>query len=530
MARIFDDIRKGLNLLGILAWVALANTAAVRQASAEQSPISFGIEKGRVSPRLAPKVKDHAGIFMLDYQDIRLPGNESLDFLGYHLLSPLNDWLYFGIGSYAPFLKGEYGGFMAFGVKLHAQRKITDHIFVNGGFAFGGGGGGKSIAQSIKLSGTGGYLHSYIGLGYAFEKFSAGVNISHMKFHKSSIDSTQINVFLQRPFSYSTSPYGRHGDRVTPSTLPNSSAPLGDGYGSMIMAGLDNYAQINPQGSYKGLVGAVDLQYSKFMTKQRYWFYALGVGYKGLPTYNQAIGGIGYRFSLAPRITLYGQLGFGSGGYAPTLIDTGSGLLLYPKLAAEYRFNERLGFALTAGYSHAIDGTARNYTFGTALISHFRIANAATADSNAIQGQYKAFQFSLSHETAFNIRYKHLSSPPLNMLVIRGQKTLGTHFYVPLRAAISYQSYRGYPGYGEVSAGIGAISKNVAGARLQVFGELHVGANVQGPIARAAVGFEYGLSDELALRGFAAKTAGKTGFRSTSLGLGISRKFSLLNY
>lgn len=83
---------------------------------------------------------------------------------------------------------------------------------------------------------------------------------------------------------------------------------------SMISLGLENYSQIDPVGSYKGNIGAVDLQYSRFLGDKTYWYYALGVGFKGLETYNQILGGIGVRFALAPRINVYGQVGIGSVG------------------------------------------------------------------------------------------------------------------------------------------------------------------------------------------------------------------------
>ncbi len=75
------------------------------------------------------------GLFVLDYQDIQLPDNEEIDLLGFHILKPVNEWLYLGVGGYAPVSKGEYGGFMAFDVLLHAQRKVSGNLFVNGGLS-----------------------------------------------------------------------------------------------------------------------------------------------------------------------------------------------------------------------------------------------------------------------------------------------------------------------------------------------------------------------------------------------------------
>lgn len=460
------------------------------------------------------------GLFIVDYQNIKLPKNAEIDFIGYHILSPITDWLYFGFGGYAPFLKGEYGGFMAFGGLLHAKVNITDTLFATAGLSFGGGGGGKSVAHSIELSGTGGYMRGYVGFGYQFENFAVGANISRMTFLNSAINNTQINFFIEKPFTYSIGTYGNAGSPF--SSVPQSSR---NSFGSMVSFSLDNYVQINPVGSYKGVINAADIQFSNFMSENTYWYYAVAVGYKGLPIYNQVIAGVGARAALSERFRLYGQVGLGSGGYAPSLIDTGSGLLLYPKLSAEYRISDNLGLALTAGYLLALDGTSKNYTFGVALNRTF----GAASRQGTTQGQYDGYRFSLSHETLSGLRFNGLSLANLNMLTVQVDKLVSGTFYIPVRVAISYQSYLGFPGYGEVSTGIGIQNSYTAGDRFQFFGEVQIGANVQGIIVRPSIGLDYGLREGLALRASIGQTFGKKGFRSTNIVLGLTSRFSLLN-
>ena len=469
-------------------------------------------------------LNQRAGLFLLDYQNIQLPDNERIDLVGYHILTPINDWAYFGLGGYAPFLEGDFGGFMAFGVLAHAQIPISGNVFATAGLSFGGGGGGKSVTQSVELSGTGGYARGYLGLGYNFGNFALGANISHMEFFNSAINNTQINFFFQKPFAYQTGSFGRSGDHFT-------SAPpaIGDGFGSMVSFGLDNYIQINPVGSFKGAINAIDIQYSNFMSKNTYWYYALGVGYKGLPIYNQVVAGIGARVALFERVRLYGQLGLGSGGYAPTLIDTGSGLLLYPKFSAEYLLKSNTGISLSAGYVLALDGSARNFTLGASVNHHFGAPQPETEAAAPSSGQYDGYRFILSHETVFDLSFDGIPLSGLNMITIQADKMISDYVYIPLRAAISYQSYRGYPGYGEISAGIGLQNSYTAGNALQFFGEFQVGANVQGAIARSVIGLDYSLREGLALRATLGHTRGNTGFRSTGIALGLTSRFSLIN-
>ena len=469
-------------------------------------------------------INQHDGLFMLDYQDIRLPKNERIDLIGYHLLTPINDWAYFGVGGYAPFLQGEYGGFMAFGGLLHAQTNISENIFVNSGFSFGGGGGGKSIDHSKEFSGTGGYMRGYLGLGYEFNHFSIGANISHMAFLKSEINNSQLNVFVEIPFSYTTSLYGKAGEFFS-----SSKQLKGSDDEHMLSLGLDNYEQIDPIGSHKGMISVADFQYSSFISRQHYWYYSAAVGYRGIPIYNQIIVGMGGRIAFSNRVQLYGQLGIGSGGYAPELIDTGSGLLLYPKLSIEYLFNDSLGLSATSGYLYAVDGTSRNYTFGVALNHHFgtsRVKNSTAPQ----QGQYEGYRIKLSHETLTNLTFKNEPLANLNMLTFQADKLLTKHIYLPIRIAVSYQAYKGFPGYGEMSAGIGLQTRYNKGDAFQFFSELQVGANVEGAILRPSIGLDYSFSEDLAFHTSLGFTLGSQAFSSTSIELGLTRRFSLLDF
>lgn len=476
-------------------------------------------------PEQSTVMTPKSGLFIVDYQDIRLPDHDEIDLIGYHILSPVNQWAAFGIGGYAPFLKGEYGGFMAFGVLAHAQTPLADKLFATAGLSFGGGGGGRSVSGSVALSGTGGFAKAYMGLGYDFGPFALGATLSHFEFFKSKINNTQLAFFLQKPFQYALGPYGQAGAHFT-----RLSGNTTKGHGSMVGFGLDNYFQINPQAAYKGTINAADLQYSKFYSTHAYWYYALGVGYKGLPIYNQAVVGLGARFALSDRVNLYGQLGLGTGGYAPSLIDTGSGLLAYPKLSVEFLVRPSWGLSLTAGYVLALDGTARNLTFGLGLNRHF---NARTRESGTFSsqgGRFEGYHFSISNETALNLSFDGQPLASLNMISIQLDKNLSQSLYLPIRASISYQSYRGYPGYGEVSAGLGLQSRYAPEKPMQIFAEFHLGANVQGGIAKGVLGLAYSLREGLALRATMGQTLGQSHFRATNFSFGITSRFSLPVY
>ncbi len=505
------------HLLVALAAVSSLSSATPLLAQSESVAV------GDLSVPLS-RQRQHEGLLMVDYQQINVPGIEDIDLLGTHAMLRVNDWAYLGLGGYFPLAQGEYGGFMALGGIVHAQTNITDRIFVNAGLSFGGGGGGLSIAQSRQLSGTGGYLRTYAGLGYQFDGYALGLTYSSMEFKDSLIDDDQLSIFFQKDFGYRTGSYDKQNTGL--SFLPASEL---QGHGAMLSFGLDNYHQINPQGSYKGDIHAADLQYSNFGPRGGYWYVAAAAGYEGLPLYNQFIAGAGKRFALSERVNLYAQVGAGSGGYAPSLIETGSGLLVYPKVSAEYRLNNTTGVALTAGYLMSVDGSSRNATVGIALNRHFGNPAAENRRGNIISGRFKGYRFSVANETVTDVSYLDVKRDDFNMMTLQLDKSLGDHFYMPGRIAIAYEDYRSYPGNGEISLGLGVQSRYLSGDRMQFFGEVQLGANVEGPIVRPAVGVELAVNENVALRASVAQAYGRD-YEASSISLGLTSRFSLLEF
>ena len=468
-------------------------------------------------------------MIVLDYQVIPVPGEPSIDLMGFHVLNKLTDWLYVGVGAYAPLVKGEYGGFMAFDVTVHAQRRLWRNLFADAGLSLGGGGGGKDKEQSKVLTGTGGFVKGYIGLGYDFTDFSVGANVARMKFNQSIIDSTQFNVFVQVPFSYSIGSYASSGEKFA---AADAQGVFGDASENTLTWGLDNLVQIDPEGSHKATIRLIDLQFAHYMTSSTYWYASLGVGYHGLPLYNHLIGGLGYRLRASPRVDLHAQLGFGSGGWSPDRINTGSGLLVYPKATAEYAISRNFGLSLFAGYLFAPTGSSKNYTFGASLSYHLHPDRAiSSAQETSDDILYKGYRFSLFQQTAFNVRDRDVDGARINMLSAQFDAIVSDHVYIPIQGAVAYEAYRDYPGYGEVLAGVGIQSKYDKDNRLQFFGQLLGGTNAHGPVLKAGIGMNFGLSDRLAIYASAGKTvatlSNKTNFKSDNVGLGMTYRFSM---
>ncbi len=481
----------------------------------------------------APALRANAALILLDYQVIRVPGDQPIDLLGFHVNKQVADGLYVGAGLYAPLLKGEYGGFTAFDINAHARQRLAGRWFATAGLSVGGGAGGRSVENAKSLSGTGGFYKAYLGLGHDFGAFALGANVSKMKFTRSAINGTQGNLFLEIPYSYLTGPFAAHGQRLSAGEARQAAAASSE---RMLTVVFDNFRQRNPEGTYKGGFNIADLQYAQYFARDSYWYAGLGVGYRGLPLYNQVMGGVGQRVALTPDVTLYGQLGVGSGGYAPERINTDAGLLVYPRVSAEVALTRSLGLSLSAGYLVAPKGTSKNTSFGVALTHHLRVADTAAGSGSGSGSVYslpthQAFRVSLFQQTDIGVRFMGTARGQLQMIGIQADAMLDDRWYIPLQASVATSTYLGYPGYGELLAGIGLQSRTGPGDRVQVFGEVLAGTNVHGLGVKANGGVRYSLNDRTALHlragHFEARSAAGNRFSAHSVGLGLDYRFSI---
>jgi hypothetical protein len=500
----------GLLLIAVLSAARGEETAA--GASASSGPL---LEPSRT-------------LILLDYQTVDVRGDAPIDLMGAHFFRQVNDWLLLGFGVQAPLVSGNYGGFATFDVGAYAKKDLGSRVFATAGLFGGAGAGGRSVENAKTLSGSGTLTRAFVGLGYDFGGFSAGVNLSKLKIRHAAVGGTQAAVFLELPYSVLTGPFAMQGQPLTPADASWARAESGP---SMLTLGADNFHQLRPQGSRQGNFSLADLQFSHFFLNDTYWFAGLGIGYRGLPTYNQFLGGVGQRLRLSPRIALYGQLGIGSSGYAPEVIDTGPGLVVYPKLAAEYALTRNVGLSLTAGYMAAAKGSSRNLAYGVALTRHNGVQDGAdTAWPAGAAPTFRGVRLGLFQQSEFNLRYAGVDKGSLPMLGIQGDLLLDDHWYVPLQAAAAYGSYLGYPGYDEVLAGIGLQSRAAPADRLQYFGQLMAGANLHGRAAKASLGTRVFLNDRLSLNVVAGRVAAQSAsgnrFSANSLALGLETRFS----
>ncbi len=475
------------------------------------------------------RLKANRSLLMVDYQVVRVAGDEPIDLVGFHVMNEVADGLYLGAGLFAPHFKGVYGGFTAYDITLHGQRKIGPKWTLQAGLSLGGGAGGRSVENAKSLSGTGAFYKAYAGLGYDLGPAVLGLNLSKMSFQRSTINGTQANAYVQVPFQYLSGPWASHGQRLTSAEERTATGAASE---RMLMLSQDTFSQINPQGSYKGNWSNVELQFSQYFARDTYWLANLGVGYRGMPLYNQVLGGVGQRLRVSSNITLYGQLALGSGGYAPERINTDSGFVVYPRLSAEVALTRDLGLSLSAGYLVAPEGTSKNRSIGIALTRHLRASpGPAATDSSGSGALFQGYRVGLFHQTQPSVSFAGIDRGRLSLVGIQAEALLNERWYIPVQAAIAYTTYLGYPGNGELLGGLGVQTLATRDDRLQGFAELMVGTNVHGLAVKAGLGLRYFVNDRIALRAMAghieARSAARNRYSADSVSLGFDYLFSM---
>lgn len=463
---------------------------------------------------------------MLDYQTVRVRGDASIDLMGLHLYKDIADGISIGAGLMGPLVSGQYGGFMGASVGLQMRKRLGGPVFGLLSVAAGAGAGGRSPEHAKRLAGSGAFARGQLGLGYDFGDFSVGAGVSALKFRRSLIDSRQLDVFVDIPFSYLSGPHRAHGRELAPDDDARAAREMGE---SMLSFSLDNYQQLHATGTYRGTVRSGEFQFAHYLAPDLYWFANFASAYSGLPTYNQLLGGLGRRWRVTRDWTLYAQLGLGSGGYAPEQIDTGPGLLVYPKLSAEVAITPTLGLAVSAGYLSAPKGSSRNPTYGLTLTRHLRAGRHG--NEAATPARYEGLRLTLLHQTDAHLRFRGTERPALQMLGLQIDMPVNERWYLPMQASAAYNSYLGYPGYAELFAGIGWQSPRVAGERWQVFGQLMGGANVHGKGGKFNVGVRALISDRLALSLSAGRIEARSGsggrYEADNWVLGLDYRFAI---
>lgn len=304
----------------------------------------------------------------MHFEEVDLPGNEKMGFLGGSLLYDVNSWLSVGPSAYGA-LTGERGGFITLGVTADARYPISKNLDLSASYFVGGGGG----RGGFTLSGGGLMLRSSLGVDWHTDDWGTfGLGVSNVDFPSGTISSTQPYISYSFPFDTmigdgwkKRQSYNRFGGGgLKPSRQEISVVMRHYQVPDGVLT--DGGA---PQHKTVDLLGAEWLRYlddNRFLRLEAEG--AMGGKSTG---YMQILVGGGYRHMLSDSTALKASVSAGvAGGGA---VATGGGFLLDGQLSLQQDLSKNLFVELGAGYAMAPDGDFEavslagklGYRFGT---------------------------------------------------------------------------------------------------------------------------------------------------------------------
>ena len=150
--------------------------------------------------------------------------------------------------------------------------------------------------------------------------------------------------------------------------------------------------------------------------------------------------------------------------------------------------------------------------------------------------RYRGFRISMFSQTQLNVKVDKKNHHNVNLISIQLDNQINDNLYFATQVSIAYNDFLGYPGYGELLAGIGIENKYIKSNNFQNFFQILIGTNIHGVILKPSISTNYNLNDSYAIYGQLGYTMSVNGlnlykenrsFSNYNMGLGLSYRFSL---
>lgn len=477
-----------------------------------------------------PKEETQIGFGQIDFLSIKMPDNESnMDFTGIHYNFKLNDWSYAGLGFYGA-VSGIRGGFFTLGINAGVQQKITDNLFIDTSFHFGGGGGASAP------DGGGAFILPHLNLGYDFKYFKATAGYSYINFFdKGTINSSQFNVAVQIPLLFKTTGFKQRENFFTVDNLKNSSWNANSNRISLLMHLNNLYVT---KGSYESkTIRLAGFELNSYLNNNFFFFLKADGAYHGIRAgYMDILLGGGYHLSMNKnRTNILAKFGVGAGGGGG--VDTKGGFLIYPDISIEQKLFDNIYVSINKGYLLTPDSHFSSSSFGFGLKYYVdRDGTNSTGKTFSI-GKFKGIETIVKQDLYLDAARDNNGGFNQNMHQISLQINFFLNKYIYASGQTSFANFGDAGAYAEGIVGLGiqtnTFFSNTTSLFAQVLGGAAGGGGIstgQGLIVKPSIGANYKLSDKLNLRGGLGYVKARGGnLSSTYLNFGISYNFSFLS-
>lgn len=313
--------------------------------------------------------------YRFTYDQLSLPGNETMGLFGGYLLWEPTESSYIGLGIFSA-LEGKRGGFFVGGVETGWRPLVLGkNLYFDAGLFIGAGGGGGAP------QGGGLMLRPHLGLVYNLENYRLGLQRSSVLFPDGDISSNQWVLSIEIPFQtvrLAGWPSVGKNTAIHKSTLWNQ-----HGRDKVILVKLHS---LSPNGSkkvsgadLKNNLALMGIELQSHFSDHGYTLFAVdGAWGGGIDGYAQVQLGVGYQLPLSQKNSLLASLSLGGAGGGA--VNTGGGVTLELEMAYRQFFSKHWGWQLGVGYLSAPDGEFEASMVSLSTVYRYRSLNMDSSE------------------------------------------------------------------------------------------------------------------------------------------------------
>jgi hypothetical protein len=480
-----------------------------------------------------PEIKNQKGFIKLDFLSLKMfetsiANEPNMELTGIHYNLLLNENFYTGVGIYGA-VTGKRGGFFTLGINAGFKQKITNRLYIDTGFHFGGGGGASAP------DGGGAFILPHLNLGYDFKAFSLNTGWSFVTFFDEGlIKGNQLNVALEIPLSFNYSNYDAT-EKIFSEALLSASSWKQETKKTSFLVHFNNL-KVKNEGRLKGkTINLAGFEFANYFTKNWFAFLKVDGAYGGIKAgFMDVFLGGGYHFSCNKTNTnIVLKLAAGAGGGGG--VDSDGGFMLSPDISIEQKIFNEVYLALNKGYVFTPSRVFSTSSYGIGL-KYYLERNGTFSNERAFKkGKFKGVEIVLKQDWYFNA--KRITETTEDMHQISLQINLDLNENLFLAGQTSFANFGNAGAYAEGLIGAGIKTNNVAIHNTTLFAQVLAGAagggNIgtgEGLIIKPSLGTDYQLNNTLSIRGSIGYVKAKGGSLSNSfINFGLKYNFSFLN-
>ncbi|MDX8405436.1 MAG: hypothetical protein R8K50_04720 [Mariprofundus sp.] len=298
------------------------------------------------------------------FEDLKLPANEHMGFLGSTLLFDVGSWYSVGIGAYGA-LTGNRGGFITTGLTAEARQSLSEHVEVNSGLFVGGGGG----RGGYLLTGGGLMLRYHAGIQYTSGLGNIGAGYSFVDFPDGVIHSSQPYLSYEYTFPTTIEP----GWIDPPATEYSGYAKeVEQEFGVVLHTYKVRRGVLQDNGVTRQYprINVMGVEWNRYLDKNLFVHVetagAMGGKSQG---FMQILFGGGYRMAVMDGtwLKVISSVGVAGGG----AVATGGGLLLHESVGLQQQLGDRFYTEGDIGYVFAPGQSFKAISYTAKLGYHF---------------------------------------------------------------------------------------------------------------------------------------------------------------